>query len=131
MNKTQKLYHTLNLTVADILLTLGFKLETFTHIVRSDNKESKEFWFAAESDKCEFQADKVAHYATKGARELEAINPEHPILWIKAALENRNQLIDIIKKSPRMVTIYNGEKTALIAETASAETRRQVAELLN
>ena len=133
----------MNIMVADILLTYGFKLQTFTSIVRADGKESKEFWFDSKSPDCQVpmtplnrerkqwsQADYVSHYATKGSDELSAIDPEHPLLWMRAALMNRNQLIEIIKKAPRMVEITNGSRRALIAENASEETKRKIAAML-
>jgi hypothetical protein len=133
----------MNIMVADILLTYGFELQTFTSIIRADGKESKQFWFSANCPDCRVpitpldrdrkgwsQADYVSHYATKGADELKAIDPEHPLLWMRAALMNRNQLIDIIKNAPRMIEIKNGERTALIAENASPETKRKIAAML-
>jgi hypothetical protein len=126
----QKLFHTMSIMVADILLTYGFKLETFTHVARADGRESKEFWFAASSPKCEFDAETVAAYATTNHEALEAKDKEHPILWMRAALMNRNQLVEIIKQAPRMVEIRSGGRKCLIAETASEETKRQIAAML-
>ena len=40
MNQKQELYHTMNLSVASILMTYGFKFVTFTHIIRADGRES-------------------------------------------------------------------------------------------
>lgn len=130
MKPNQKLFHTMNLMVADILLTYGFELVTFTHIVRADGKQSKEFWFNATSDKCEFDAERVAAFVTTKHEELEKTNKEHPLLWMRAALVNRNQLLQIIKDAPRMVEVTNGSRRVLISENASAETRRQIAEML-
>lgn len=116
--------------VADILLTYGFELVTFTHVLRSDGKEAKEFWFNSTSEKCEFKAAKVADYATKDFEKLEALDKEHPILWMRAALMNRNQLVGIVKSAPRMVEIKNNGRSALIAENASDEVKRQIAAML-
>jgi hypothetical protein len=120
----------MNIMVADILLTYGFKLETFTHIARADGKESKVFWFSSDSPKCEFDAETVSNYATSNHEALEAIDKEHPILWMRAALMNRNQLVEIIKQAPRMVEINNGARKCLISESASEETKRQVAAMI-
>lgn len=133
----------MNIMVADILMTYGFKLVTYTSIVRTDGKESKEFWFESKSKECQVpitpldrerkhwsQADYVAHYVTKGADEIKAVDPEHPVLWMRAALMNRNQLVTIVKAAPRMVEITNGSRRALIAENATEETKRKVAAML-
>lgn len=143
MNDRQEMFHTMNLMVATVLITYGFPLMTYTHVLRGDGKESKEFWFDAKSPECDVpttpldrdrkhwtQADYVAHYATKGADELKAINADHPILYMRAMMMNRNELLDVIKKAPRMVEISNGSRRALIAENASAETKRKIAAML-
>lgn len=130
MNNRQEMFHTMNIMVADVLITYGFKLITFTHILRKDGKEAKEFWFEGSSPECAINAEKVAYYLTKGAEELRKQDPDHPILWMRAALMNRNELIGIIKNTTRMVEITNGTRSALIAESSSEETRRKVAAML-
>ena len=59
-----------------------------------------------------------------------AKDKESPVLWMRGALMNRTTLVEIVKTSPRMVEISNGSRKALIAETASEETKRQVAAML-
>lgn len=130
MSEKLELYHTMNVMVATILLSYGFEIVTFTHIVRNDGKESKDFWFNARSKSCPFDAQTVAKYATKDAEELQAKDPEHPLLWMRAALMNRNTIVDIIKSVPRMIEITNGNRRALIKEGTSEETKRQIAALL-
>jgi hypothetical protein len=130
MNQKQELYHTMNLSVASILMTYGFKFVTFTHIIRADGRESKEFWFEAQSTECPLKAGEVAYYATKGHEDMLAKDKESPVLWMRGALMNRSTLVEIVKTSPRMVEISNGSRKALIAETASEETKRQVAAML-
>lgn len=130
MNDKTAMYHTMNIMVATILLSYGFKLITYTHITRQDGKESKDFWFEANSSNCEFTAEQVANYATKNADELKSKDSEHPLLWMRAALMNRNQLVEIIKKAPRMVEITNGPRRALIAADASDEAKRKIAAML-
>lgn len=120
----------MNIMVADILLTYGYKLVTFTHIARADGKESKQFWFESNSSQCDLEAQQVAEYATTKHEELEVKDKEHPILWMRAALMNRNQLVEIIKQAPRMVEIRNGTRKALISENASEETKRQIAAMI-
>ena len=130
MKDKQELYHTMNIMVASVLWTYGFKLITYTHIVRADGKESKEFWFDSKSPELDMSAETAANYLTKDADILKEKNPEHPLLWMRGALMNRGEIIGIIKKAPRMIEIRNGDRSALIAETASEEAKRQIAELL-
>lgn len=126
----QELFSTQNLSVASALMTHGFKMVTFTHIVRSDGKESKEFWFEAASPTCKFKAEQVAYYMTKGFEELQKTSPEDAVLWMRGALTNRNTLVEIVKRAPRMVEIRNGNRRALIAADATEETKRQIAAML-
>lgn len=130
MNDKLELYHTMNVMVATILLSYGFEVVTFTHIVRDDGKESKDFWFHARSATCPFDAATVAKYATKEWENLHAKDAEHPLLWMRAALLNRNTIIEIIKNAPRMVEISNGSRRALIKEGTSEETKKQIASML-
>lgn len=130
MNDNTSMYHTMNIMVASLLLSYGFKLITYTHIVREDGKESKEFWFECTSPDCEHTAEDVGRYATKSWQDLKDRDAEHPLLWMRAALMNRNQIIEIIKKAPKMVEITNGNRRALIAANASDETKRKIAAML-
>lgn len=130
MEQRQELFHTMNIMVASVLMTYGFKLITYTHILRSDGKESKEFWFNNKSSDCDMSAADAANYLTKEVEKLKAKNPEHPLLWMRGALLNRGEIVGIVKKTPRMIQIRNGDRSALIAENASEETKRQIAELL-
>jgi len=126
----QELYSTQNLSVASVLLTHGFKMVTFTHIVRADGKQSKEFWFEASTPLCKYKANEVAYYVTKGFEDLQKTAPEDPVLWMRGALTNRNTLVEIVKTAPRMVEIRNGNRRALISADATEETKRQIAEML-
>jgi hypothetical protein len=143
MNEKQEMFHTMNLMVATVLLSCGFRLITYTHIVRQDGKQSKDFWFEANSPDCKVpttphererkhwsKADYVSYYLTKGSGELAATDPEHPLLWMRAALMNRNQLVDIVKNAPTMIEISNGTRRALIAANASDEAKRKIAAML-
>lgn len=130
MNDKKAMYHTMNLMVATILMSYGFKLITYTHIKRSNGKESKEFWFDTISPTCELTAEEAAFYVTKGVETLQAKDAEHPLLWMRAVLMNRNQLVEIIKAAPRMVEITNGSRKALIAENASEDAKRKIAAML-
>jgi len=120
----------MNIMVASVLMTYGFKFITFTHIIRGDGRESKQFWFEAQSPECPMKAGEVAYYATKGHSDLASKDKENPVLWMRGVLMNRNTMIEIVKNSPRMIEISNGSRKALIAETASEETKRQVAAML-
>ena len=126
----QELFSTQNLSVASVLMTHGFKMVTFTHIVRSDGKQSKEFWFEASSKHCDFNAEQVAFFVTKGSEDLRQTAPEDPILWMRGVLTNRNTLVEIVKTAPRMVEIRNGNRRALISADATDETKRQIAAML-
>jgi len=77
MECNKKFFHTINLKCAVALATLGFKMNKppVTRLVRTDGKESTEFWFEGENDKGQ-DASQVYRQMTKEGDELEAKDPE-------------------------------------------------------
>lgn len=129
MNEKQELFHTINLKVATALLTLGFEKVTISKIVRADGKESVVFWFnAANADG--LRADTVLDGMTRGGDALAEKDPENPINYMRVFAHNRDELVADIHKTPRMVEVAKDGRRVLIAETASEETKRKIAEML-
>jgi hypothetical protein len=126
-----KLFQTINLKAAVALATLGFKPNNppVTRIVRDDGKESTVFWFEATNDKGE-DAASIYRNMTKGGDELEKKDPENPICYIRAALLNRDKLVDWIRETPRIVEVVRNGKRIAISENASEETKREMTRFL-
>lgn len=120
----------MNLMVFSMLQAYGFKFIGYSKIIRADGKISNDFWFEASCDNCEFNAEKVAFYATNGTEELRKKSPDHPILWMKNALLYRNDGVAIIKNAEPLVEVRKGDRSALVPASASDETKRKISEML-
>ena len=126
-----KLFQTINLKAAVALATLGFKVNNppVTRIVRQDGKESTVFWFDCINDKGQ-DASEVYRAMTKEGEELERKDPENPVNYIRAALANRDVLVDLIRNTPRIVEVERNGKKIAISENASVETKKSMTRFL-
>ena len=126
-----KLFQTINLKAAVALATLGFKPNNppVTRIVRQDGKESTVFWFDCINDKGQ-DASEVYRAMTKEGEELERKDPENPICYIRAALANRDVLIELIRDTPRIIEIERDGKKIAISEKASTQTKKEMSAFL-
>lgn len=125
----QELFHTTNLKAATALLTMGFEKVCISKVRRDDGKESIVFWFNAENAEG-MKAATVYNGMTKGGEKLAKSDPENPINYMRCFASNRDELVADIQQTPRMVEIQKDGRRALIAETASDETKRQIAEMI-
>jgi hypothetical protein len=126
-----KLFQTINLKAAVALATLGFKPNNppVTRIVRQDGKESTVFWFDCINDKGQ-DASEVYRAMTKDGEELERKDPENPICYIRAALANRDVLVELIRDTPRIIEIERDGKKIAISEKASIQTKKEMSAFL-
>jgi hypothetical protein len=126
-----KLFQTINLKAAVALATLGFKPNNppVTRIVRQDGKESTVFWFDCINDKGQ-DASEIYRAMTKDGEELERKDPENPINYIRAALANRDVLVELIRDTPRIIEIERDGKKIAISEKASLETKKEMSAFL-
>jgi hypothetical protein len=126
-----KLFQTINLKAAVALATLGFKPNNppVTRIVRQDGKESTVFWFDCINDKGQ-DASEVYRAMTKDGEELERKDPENPINYIRAALANRDVLVELIRDTPRIIEIERDGKKIAISEKASLQTKKEMSAFL-
>lgn len=124
----EEFFYTANLKVATALATLGFRPKMpnpITRTIRSDGRESTVFWFDAVNDKGQ-QADDIFRGMTKGSDELQEKDPENPINYVRAALQNREALVDWIRATPQCVQVDVKGKTMLIRRDATEEDRRKI-----
>ncbi len=131
MEPNKRFFHTINLKCAVALATLGFKMNKppVTRLVRTDGKESAEFWFEGENAKGQ-DASQVYRQMTKEGDELEEKDPENPLCYIRAALANRDVLVDIIRNTPRLIEIEHNGKRIAISENASDKTKQEMTRFL-
>lgn len=125
----QELFHTSNLKTATALVTLGFEKKTTSIIIRTDGKESMVFWFAPKNADG-LSAISVYHGMTKGGEDLAKADPENVVNYMRTYAANRDELVNEIRNTPRMVEIRNGDKSALIREDATDEQKKALAKLL-
>jgi hypothetical protein len=100
-----------------------------TRTIRSDGRESTVFWFDA-TNKDGMQADEVFKGMTKGAEDIEKADPENPINYIRAALQNREVLVDWIRATPQRVEVEIKGKKLLIRRDASEEDKKRLIKYL-
>jgi len=127
----KEMFHTTNLKAATALVTLGFDLlnPPVTRTIRDDGEESTVFWFEPRN-KDGRKAIEVYRDMTKGSDSLRESDPENPINYIREALSNRDELIKLIRNTPRNVVIKRMGKTIAIREDASEEQKKQFKEFL-
>jgi hypothetical protein len=110
---------TTNLKVAAAVATYGATLravDPVTCIVK-DGQRQFTFWFndagtgsAKEEMECSW-ADMKS-------------DPEAPIRYVKAALQNRETLLGLMKRAEPIIAIKRGEQTILVSERAKPELKR-------
>lgn len=128
------LFSTRDLKVAVALLTLGFEPESdaapVTRIKRESGQESVVFWFKAAHPITAQSADEIMRHMTTGADEFAAKNPEHPLTYIRAALLNRDELVSVIKATPRQLIFERNGKIISMSENATAEDKARFAKFI-
>ena len=67
---------------------------------------------------------------TKDGEELERKDPENPINYIRAALANRDVLVELIRDTPRIIEIERDGKKIAISEKASIQTKKEMSAFL-
>jgi hypothetical protein len=127
----QEMFHTSNLKVATALVTLGFELcaPPVTRQVRDDGRETTIFWFQPTNPDGKSAMD-VFRGMTKDGEKLAADDPENPINYLRCALANRDELVSLVKNSPRHVVVSRNGKKIAIREDASEETREKFSRYL-
>ena len=120
----KEMFHTTNLKAATALVTMGFELlnPPVTRTVREDGVESTVFWFEPKNPEG-VRAQDVFRGMTKGSSELMEKDPENPINYMRVALQNRDQLIGLIRNTPRNVVISRNGRAIAIREDATKEQR--------
>ena len=131
MSQIIQLFSTQNLKVASVLCAMGFQFESdsapVTRVLRQSGQESTVFWFKAQHPETGEQAEQIARWMTTEADTFAAKNPEHPVAYMRAVLANRDELVVVIKSTPRQVLIERNGRTISISENATPEDRARFA----
>lgn len=127
----QELFYTMNIKVAAALLTLGFRpnVRPVERIVRQDGIESVVFWFDAQNDDG-VKAIDVMNGMTKGGEKLAKTDPENPINYMRCFAANRDEMVNLIKQTPRKVVVEKNGTKAMLSENASEQAKIKAAKFL-
>jgi hypothetical protein len=129
---------TCDIKLAAILVALGIpirEVDPVTCVVdqeRGRRNEVYTFWFDVSGFGLRDKAKQLIE-AYKAAREWAdfKLDKEHPLYWMKGALENREVLLNWIRKDVKPMQILTaGNKTVLIGEHASAGLRAKMKAML-
>ena len=111
---------TTNIKVAAAASAFGAKLrqsDPVTCIVQEGGHRRYTFWFTISGGE-EAKAEMERTWADMKS------DPESPIRYVRAALENRETLLGLIKRAEPILSVSRGGQTLLVSERASPELKR-------
>lgn len=114
---------TTNIKVASAVAAFGATLrqtDPVTHIVKEDGSRQVTFWFNAGSGKHEAKTQMECKWADMTSNE------EAPIRYVRAALENRETLLGLLKRAEPIQIIKRGGQTLLVPTNAKPELKRAI-----
>lgn len=114
---------TTNIKVASAVAAFGGKLRTtdpVTTQVFEDGRRQITFWFQADGNGA-FARDEMERPWAEMKSE-----PESPIRYVRAALENRETLLGLVKRAEPIRIIQRGNQTLLIPENAKPELKKAI-----
>ena len=113
---------TTNIKVASAVAAFGGKLresDPVTHIIKEDNARQVTFWF--ESGEGEgIKSEMEAKWADMKS------DPEAAIRYVKAALENRETLLGLVKRAEPIQVIQRGGQTLIVPLNAKPELKKAI-----
>ncbi len=112
---------TTNIKVAAAASAFGAKLrqsDPVTCIIKEDTGQRQfTFWFSISG------GDDAKAEMERTWADMKS-DPESPIRYVRAALENRETLLGLIKRAEPILSIQRGGQTLLVSERASPELKR-------
>jgi hypothetical protein len=120
---TEAYWGTTNIKVASAVASFGAKprsLDPVTRTIKEDGSTQTTFWFEAGAG-AEARAEMERPWS-----EMKS-DPESPIRYVRAALENRETFLGLLKRSVAIRVVQTkGGQTLLISENATSEQRRAI-----
>lgn len=116
----QSFWGTTNLKVASAVAAFGAKLrpvDPVTRVIR-DGQQQVTFWFVSDG------AGDVAKKEMESNWVEMQSDEESPIRYVRAALENRETLLGLVKRAEPIRIIQVGGQTLLVPENASPERKK-------
>ena len=113
---------TTNIKIASAVCTLGGKLrqsDPVTHIIKEDGSRQVTFWFeTGEGDEARREMERKWH-------EMKC-DEESVIRYIRAALENRETLLGLVKRAEPIQVIQRGGQTLIVPLNAKPELKKAI-----
>jgi hypothetical protein len=127
-----------DIKLASILISLGVPLRNADPITceiytkENQRTEQYKFWFGVDDlDHREKAKETIDAYSKAKNWEKFTLDEDHPLYWMKGALETREVLLGWMRKNVEPIkVIQHGEKTILIGERASHKLREKMKRLL-
>ena len=112
---------TTNIKVAAAASAFGAKLrqmDPVTCIIKEDTGQRQfTFWFSISG------GDDAKAEMERTWADMKS-DPESPIRYVRAALENRETLLGLMKRAEPILSVSRGGQTLLVSERASPELKR-------
>lgn len=110
---------TTNIKVAAAVAAFGAQLRKYdpcTVTVSEDGRRQYTFWFSGGGEEARSEME-------RSWSEMQS-PAESPIRYVRAALENRETLLGLIKRAEPIMVIQRGEQTLLVPERAKPELKK-------
>ena len=129
MGKSIAIFSTRDTKLATLLTTLGWQFENpsapASRIRRESGEESTVFHFLASHPETSHPAEEIMGWVANGFPD-----PEHPAAYIHAALKNRDELLTVVKRTPRQVVFERKGKLISISENATEADKKRFAKFI-
>jgi len=126
-----------DIKLAAILIALGIEIrkeDPITCLITDSNgirKETYTFWFDVSNGTRDKAKEIISAYENARNWSSFTLPTEHPLYYMKGVLENREVLLNWIrKKVAPMRIIKHGEKTVLIGDRANPTLKSRMKSLL-
>lgn len=114
---------TTNIKVASAVAAFGGKLRTqdpVTRFIKPDGTQQVTFWFQSDG-----QGDLIKKEMERNWAEMKS-DSEDAIRYVRAALENRETLLGLVKRAEPIRVIQTGGQTLIVAENARPELKKAI-----
>jgi hypothetical protein len=114
---------TTNIKVASAVAAFGGKLRTqdpVTRFIKPDGSQQVTFWFQSDG-----QGDKIKSEMERNWVDMQS-DEEAPVRYVRAALENRETLLGLVKRAEPIRVIQTGGQTLIVAENARPELKKAI-----
>jgi len=112
---------TTNIKIAAAAAAFGAQIRKYdpcTCTVSEDGRRQYTFWFSGGGDEARAEME-------RSWSEMQS-TAESPIRYVRAALENRETLLGLVKRAEPIMVIQRGEQTLLVPERAKPELKKSL-----